>query len=147
MGQRWALHVATQALQGLDIVGRDADGGVEVEEPGSRAAVWKSADLLLPHPPRFGAGPQPERLPAGDRGREEQALGVVVPVAVLSRELALVVQQPPPSQERLDPRPDPVHDRLHLGGGRRGNGVEHGLVPVMDSVEHQRMEVEVRVEG
>ena len=103
VGQRRALHVATQALQGLDIVRRDADGGVEVEEPGGSAAVRKPADLLLPHPPRFGAGPQPERLPAGDRGREEQALGVVVTVGVLSRELALVVQQPPASQERIDP--------------------------------------------
>jgi hypothetical protein len=71
VGQRRALHVATQALQGLDIVRRDADGGVEIEESGSRAAVWKSADSHLPHPPRFGAGPQPERLPAGDRGRQE----------------------------------------------------------------------------
>jgi hypothetical protein len=86
VGQRGPLDVATQPFEGLAVVGRDADRGVQVEVPGRGAAVgfWfrrgdpvrEAANRVLAHPSGDGAGPQPERLASGDGGGEEHSLAV-----------------------------------------------------------------------
>jgi hypothetical protein len=141
VGQRGPLDVATQPFEGLAVVGRDADRGVQVEVPGRGAAVREAANRVLAHPSGDGAGPQPERLASGDGGGEEHSLAVIV-----VGDLALVVEQPSGSQERFHAFTHLVHHELHLGGGRRGSGVEHGGVRLVDPVEHERVEVQVRVQ-
>jgi hypothetical protein len=66
--QRGPLDVATQPFEGLAVVGRDADRGVQVEVPRRRTALGEAANRVLAHPSGDGASTQPKRLASGDRG-------------------------------------------------------------------------------
>ena len=105
--------------------------------------VREAANLLVAHPSGDGAGPQPQRLASGDRGGEEHSLAALVAVA---RDLTLVVDQPAGAKQLLHAFAHPVHHELRLGAGRRGSGVDHGGVRLVDSAEHERVEVQVRVQ-
>jgi len=147
-------RVPAEPLQPMTMLGGSDDAGVQVEPVAARVSTRRRGGRAfgsdLPHAPQTSARARPAGDPAlngggTDAGEDRRLLGPPVWCAHV-----FIIPKTTPLKQAVDPAPGALQHSGDLRLRECGSPVEDhppGWSPLEDAVEHQRVHVDVQVQG